>query len=230
MKSPLLSAALASVLCCFSPLAQAQERLDWARPFVGDWTLSGVSEGDPYCLVILMDEGSLGGASLDVTATCVRNFPLKEIIAWSTRGDSIVFTDYTRQPVLTLERLTADSFSAELADGRILSFDRGGFDEPALEELMDGTFSLSGYNGEASCGFMVEATSPTEGTLEQSGDCPDEWKDKDWNKWEFSSDKLKLLDGGGTAILTMTRDDAFTFSADGYESLFFGPGTIIVSE
>lgn len=223
------SAVLASLLVSFSP-AQAQDKPDWAQPYTGDWTLSGVSEGDPYCLITLMNEGSIGGARLNISATCMRNFPLYEVIAWSPRDDSIIFTDHARQPVLTLEQQTQDSFGGELTDGRMVSFDRGGFDQPALEELMDGTFSLSGYNGKGSCGFMVEATSSREGTLEQAGDCPDEWTDKGWSKWEFDSDKLKLLDGNGTAILTLTREDAFTFSADGYGSLFFGPGSISVSE
>jgi len=231
MKSMLLRGAILSLLATFAGTAQAaEEKLDWAQPFVGDWTLSGVSEGDPYCLITLGDEGTIGGATLDISATCLRRFPLEEVSGWTLRDDSIVLIDATRQPVLTLDHQTTDSYGGELADGRTVAFDRGGFDAPELDELMDGTFNLSGYNDQESCGFMVEATSPTEGTIEQSGDCPAEWKDKGWSKWQIVSDKLELLDEGGAAIVTLTREDAFTFSADGHEGLFFGTGSILVSE
>jgi len=231
MKFMLLNGAILSLLASFAGMAQAaEEKLDWAQPFVGEWTLSGVSEGDPYCLIILGDNGMIGGAGLDISATCLRRFPLEEVSGWTLREDSIVLIDATRQPVLTLDQQTAESYGGEFGDGRAVSFDRGGFDVPEMDDLMDGTFSLGGHNDQESCGFMVEAASPTEGTLEQSGDCPDEWKDKEWSKWQSASDKLELLDGNGAPILTLTREDAFTFSADGHDALFFGTGSISVSE
>lgn len=231
MKSLLLISATLSQLTMFAGAAQAaEEKLAWAQPFVGEWTLSGVSEGDPYCLITLGDEGTIGGATLTISATCQRRFPLEEVSGWTLREGSITLIDASRQPVLSFERQTEDSYIGELGDRRMVSFDRGGFEAPEMDELMDGTFGLSGHNDEGSCGFMLEANSLHEGVVEQAGDCPAEWRDKGWSKWTYAADQLSLLDGNGAAILTLTREDAFTFSVNGHEGLFFGPGSISIGD
>lgn len=210
--------------------AQA-EPVDWATPFAGEWTLSGVSEGDPYCLITLGDEGTIGGAALEISATCLRQFPLQEAFAWTVRDDNaLVLADAGRQAVLTLAPQTAESYSGEFEDGRMISFDRGGFPEPELDELMDGTFALSGYNNAEACGFYIEAGGADSGPLDQVGDCADPWKGKDWSSWRREDGKLELLDSTRETILSLTRADAFTFTVDGHDGLFFGTGSIEVSE
>ena len=40
----------------------AEPPLDWTRPYAGAWTLSGVTEGAPYCRLALGSTGVIGGA------------------------------------------------------------------------------------------------------------------------------------------------------------------------
>jgi hypothetical protein len=57
------------------------------------------------------------------------------------------------------------------------------------------------------------------------------WKGKGWKRWSYANSQLKLLDAKDAAILTLTRADAYTFTADTPSGpIFFGPGVIDGSE
>ncbi|MGX5719369.1 AprI/Inh family metalloprotease inhibitor [Shinella zoogloeoides] len=221
----MLPVVLAAGLC--GP-ALAGDAADWAKPLAGDWTFSGVSEGDPYCRVTLGTEGAIGGAGVDISATCLRNFPFGDVAAWTLRDDGIAFIDPLRKTVIALSKSEDGSYGATLDDGRQVSLDRGAPQEPqSLKDLLDGTFTLSGANDAEACGFAVSARSSTGGTLEQAGACPDRWKGKGWAKWRFAASKLDLLTKKDKVILTMVPADGFTFTAEEDAGpIYFGPGAI----
>lgn len=229
MKLVLLGATLVSLIAGQVLTANAQgTKLDWAEPLAGNWTLSGVSEGDPYCRVMLGTEGTIGGATLDISATCQRNFPLEEVAAWTIRDGAITLIDAMRGAVVSFEPQGDDGYGAEFSDGRVVTLDRGEPEAPeSIAVLMDGSFDLSGPNNAASCGFMVEATASEQGNIEQVGACPDAWGNKRWSKWKYTAGRLNLLSDGGSTILSLTQADEFTFTTDGPDGpLFFGPGPI----
>jgi hypothetical protein len=100
---------------------------------------------------------------------------------------------------------------------------------PTIRALFgdEGTFTLSGPNNASPCGFAVTATSAAGGGLDQAGRCAAPWKSKGWRRWSYANSQLKLLDAKGAAILTLTRSDAYTFTADTPSGpIFFGPGVI----
>jgi hypothetical protein len=220
--------ALACLALGVAGAVAAEDALDWAAPLAGDWTLGGVWDGDPYCRLTLGAEGAIGGAGLDVSATCLRNFPLEEAAAWTLRDDAVVLIDALRKPVMVLEPLDDDFYGADLADGRQVGLSRGAPETPeSLAALMDGTFTLSGPDNAEPCGFMVGAASSSGGEIAQDGACPEAWKTKAWAGWRAEGDTLVLLDAAGAAILVMTLADGFTFIAEGPDGpLYFGPGVI----
>ena len=225
-RAPFLAAALTLLLGL--PIQAAEPPLPWTKPFTGAWTLSGLTDGAPYCRLMLGDQGVIGGANLDVSATCRRNFPLEDVAAWTLRDRSIVLIDALRQAVLTFQPAADGSFRATLPGGVGISLDRGAPAAPkSRKDLLDGTFTLSGPNNAAPCGFAVEALSANDGTLEQAGDCPAVWKDRRWKNWSFRAGRLNLLAADGTVILALTPGDGFTFSTEmAGQTLFFGPGVI----
>ena len=205
--------------------------LPWTLPMAGDWTLAGVSEGDPYCRVTLGSDAAIGGASIDVSATCLRNFPFDEVAAWTLRDDRIALIDPLRQPVLLLERVPDGAWTGTLADGRQLVFDRGAPAQPeSRQALLDGTFVLSGANDRARCGFSIAAASDDAGTLEQVGDCPGLWASMRWTAWRFADGQLQLLDGDGGTLLSLAPADGYTFVAERDDGpLYFGPGAVFAA-
>jgi len=206
----------------------ADPPLSWAKPMAGAWTLSGVSDGDPYCRLTLGADGAIGGASIDVSATCRRNFPLEEVAAWTLRDGGVALIDPLRHTVLMLARRPGGAYSGVLADGRQVSLDRGAPPKPkSRQALLDGTFTLSGANNRSPCGFTISARSATAGRLEQAGACPANWKAKAWAKWSFAAGRLNLQAANGATLLSLAPADDFTFVAEQPDGpLFFGPGMI----
>ena len=196
----------------------ARRRLDLFRRF----------RGRSLFRLTLGTEGAIGGASIDISATCLRNFPFGDVAAWTLRDDGIAFIDPLRKTVIVLSKSEDGSYGATLDDGRQVSLDRGAPQEPqSLKELLDGTFTLSGANDAEACGFAVSARSSNGGTLEQAGACPDRWKGKGWAKWRFAAGKLDLLTKKDKVILTMVPADGFTFTAEEDAGpIYFGPGAI----
>jgi len=210
--------------------AATAEELDWAQPYAGVWTLAGVNEGSPYCAVRLGTEGVIGGASIEISATCLRNFPLEEVAAWTLRSDgTLVFIDALRQAVLSFSPL-GEFFITTFETGESLSLDRGQPAAPTSRAtLFDGTFTLSGPNNAQACGFSVSADSNESGELEQVGVCPEVWRKQTWRRWQFKDEQLHLLAADGSPILSLTPADDFTFVTETDEGmLYFGPGVIIV--
>ena len=210
--------------------AWADDRLDWAMPLAGEWTLAGVNDGDPYCAVRLGDEGVIGGADIELSATCLRNYPLDEVAGWTLRDGDIVLIDALRQAVLAFAAFDDDIYGAAIDEFRRVALSRGAPDVPgAMDELLSGSFTLSGPDNSEPCGFMLEAQSATEGSISQEGACPASWKAKPWQLWKAEGDTVSFLAGDGSPILTMTLADGLTFTADGPDGpLYFGPGQIVV--
>jgi hypothetical protein len=206
----------------------------WAAPLAGAWTLAGVSEGDPVCGVTLGKEQTIGGAVLEVSAACRRNYDFEDVAAWSLRGRDIVFIDALRKTRFVFARGQDGTYNATQPKDLGAYLERGAPDKPAsIRALFDetGTFTLSGPNKAAPCGFAVTATGATGGALEQAGRCAAPWKGKGWRRWSYANNQLKLLDAKGAAILTLRRGDAYTFTADTPNGpIFFGPGVIDGSE
>lgn len=210
----------------------ASEPVGWARPYAGPWTLSGVTEGAPYCPLTLGTEGVIGGATLEISPTCRRNFPLEEVTGWTLRGDQLVLIDALRQAQISFSRVESGGFMGALPTGEAVSLDRGRPPAPrSRKDLLDGTFTLSGSNNAGACGFAVTAASATAGSLEQAGECAEPWKGRDWRRWSFAGGRLNLLAADGSTILSLPPGDAFTFVAEGPEGpVFFGPGVIVTDQ
>jgi hypothetical protein len=207
----------------------ADPPLPWAKPLAGAWTLSGVTDGAPVCRLDLGTAGAIGGAAIAVSATCRRNFPLEEVAAWTLRDNGIALIDPLRKTVLSFRRLPDGAYSATLPNGEGLALERGAPRKPkSRQALLDGTFTLSGPDNRAPCGFSVSARTATAGSLEQAGACPARWKAKNWAGWRFESGRLNLLAANGARILSLAPADDFTFVAEQPEGpLFFGPGVIL---
>ncbi len=210
------------------PAFAADAALDWAEPHAGVWTLAGVTEGAPYCALTFGTEGVVGGASIDVSATCRRNFPMEEVAAWTLRGDTIALIDPLRQTVIAFVHQQDGSYSATISDGETVTLDKGAPDAPASrKELLDGSFALSGPNNTSPCGFSVSARTADAGELEQAGQCPALWKAKTWKGWSFAAGHLNLLADDGSVILSLAPADEFTFFTEQPDGpIFFGPGVI----
>ncbi|OJT95054.1 MAG: hypothetical protein BGN82_09385 [Alphaproteobacteria bacterium 65-7] len=236
MKGTIIGAAVLVLSALPGSAARAADApLPWAKPMAGAWTLSGVSDGDPYCRLSLGADGAIGGASIDVSATCRRNFPLEEVAAWTLRDGGVVLIDPLRHTVLKLARRPDGGYGGVLTDGRQGSLDRGAPPRPkSRQALLDGTFALSGPNNRSPCGFAVSARSAAAGRLEQAGACPMKWKTKAWAQWRFTAGRLNLQAANGATLLSLAPADDFTFVAeqpDGVAEqpdgpLFFGPGVI----
>ncbi len=230
MRAPVAAAVLVAAIPAFA----AAQDAPWAAPVAGAWTLAGVSEGDPYCAVQLGKAQTIGGAVLEVSATCRRNYDLEDVAAWSLRGRDIVFSDALRQTRYVFSRVPDGSYMAIQPKDLGAFLERGAPQRPASIRALfedEGTFALSGPNNTASCGFSVTATSATGGGLEQWGRCAAPWKGRGWKRWSYANNQLKLLDAKGAAILTLTRGDAYTFvGGEPDRPIFFGPGAIDGSE
>lgn len=224
----------AALIAALLPMAAQAQPAAWSAPYAGAWTLAGDSEGDPVCGVTLGRGEAIGGASIDISATCRRNYAFEDVAAWSLRGQDIVFIDPLRRVRFAFRKSPDGSFSAIQPSGLGAYLERGAPQRPAsIRALFNetGTFTLSGPNNAGACGFAVTATGPQSGALEQAGRCPPPWKSKPWRRWAVTGQTLKLLDGKGAAILTLTRSDAYTFTAQTPQGpLFFGPGAIDGSE
>ena len=107
----------------------ASEPVGWARPYAGPCTLSGVTEGAPYCLLTLGTEGVIGGATLEISPTCRRNFPLEEVTGWTLRGDQLVLIDALRQAQISFSWVESGGFMGALPTGEAVSLDRGGLEQ-----------------------------------------------------------------------------------------------------
>jgi hypothetical protein len=223
-----------------APAAADPDHPAWARPYAGRWTLSGGGEGDPVCGLTLGSGLAIGGADIDVSATCRRNYPFEDVIGWRLEGRSIVLIDAVRHAVSPFTPGPQKSWSATLppmpgAQGeRAVFLERGAPDKPkSLRALFndEGTFTLSGPNDANACGFAASATSATGGKIDQEGRCAKPWKGKRWATWQVTGDVLTFKDRKGGVILTMKRADEYSFIADGPSGpVFFGPGVIDGSE
>jgi hypothetical protein len=229
MASPRVAIAVAALALALPALAGAQPAA-WSAPTAGAWSLVGDSEGDPVCGVTLGRGEAIGGASIEISATCRRNYDFEDVAAWNLRGRDIVFIDALRKTLFAFSRQADGSYSATQPAGMGAYLERGAPQAPRSVAALfgdAGTFTLSGPNNAGACGFAVE----TGGALEQAGRCPADWKAKAWRRWSFSNGQLKLLDAMGGAILTLTKADAYTFTADTPNGpIFFGPGVIDGSE
>lgn len=226
--------ALGLIAAGAKPAASDPDHPAWAKPYAGRWTLSGVGEGDPVCGVTLGSGLAIGGASLEVSATCRRNYPFEDVAGWALRGKSIVFIDALRKPLFTFAPAPDKSLQATLPGDKGVTLERGAPDKPAsLRALFDdeGTFTLSGPNNAAPCGFATSAGSATAGKLDQAGRCAAPWKGRGWASWSYEGGKLLLKDRRGAPILTLTRADEYTFVSEQPSGpVFFGPGVIDGSE
>jgi len=229
MKTARIGAMVLAAALPGSASFAADAPLPWAKPLAGAWTLSGVTDGAPFCRLDLGTQGAIGGASIDISATCRRNFPLEEVAAWTLRADAIALIDPLRKTVLSFRRLPDGAYSATLPDGEQVALDKGAPQKPkSRQALLDGTFSLSGPDNRDACGFVVSARSAAAGRLEQAGACPARWKAKGWAAWRFDSGRLNLLAANGATILSLTPADDFTFVVEQPEGpLFFGPGVVV---
>jgi len=228
MRASLIVTLMLAAVLPMGASPAASSPLPWARPMAGAWTLSGVSDGDPYCRLTLGGDGVIGGASIEVSATCRRNFPLEEVAAWTLRDGDVTLIDAQRHTVLALSRHPGGGYGGVLADGRQVLLDKGAPPKPrSRQALLDGTFTLSGPNNLAPCGFAVRAPAAAQGRLRQAGACPAGWKSQAWAAWRFAAGRLDLLAADGTVLLSLVQADDFTFVADPPDGpLFFGPGKI----
>lgn len=215
-------------------LAQAlADVAPWAKPYAGRWTLSGNSEGDPVCGLNLGTATAIGGAQVEISATCRRNYPFEDVAGWRLDGRSIVMIDALRKPLFRFAPAPDGSWMTILPGEKSVSLERGAPQRPRnLRELFEeGTFTLSGPDNAGACGFAVTVKSATGGPLEQGGRCPPRWKGKGWSSWSAAGDTLQLKDRKGGVILELIRADEFTFVSQASGGpWFFGPGVIDGSE
>jgi hypothetical protein len=222
--------ALAAIAAGLAVTAAQAQPAAWSAALAGPWTLAGASEGDPYCAVTLGRGEAIGGAAIEISATCRRNYDMEDIAAWALRGRDIVFIDALRKVRYVFHRSPDGTYIATQPRDLGAFLERGSPERPAsIRALFDdeGTFTLSGPNNAKPCGFAVYG----KGGLDQEGRCAAPWKGKGWKRWSVKGNQLTLLDGKGGVILTLTRSDAYTFMAQTPGGpIFFGPGYIDGSE
>lgn len=232
---PNLTARLLAGLVCLAwtaPAMAQSELAPWAKPFAGRWTLSGGSEGDPVCGVALGAAPAIGGAQIDLSATCRRNYPFEDVAGWRLDGRTIILIDALRKPIFRFKAFDDKTWSANLLGKGTVFLERGAPEKPAsLRALFEeATFTLSGPNNLAPCGFSLTVRTPTSGDLVQAGRCASPWKDRGWTNWGVVANSLQLKSRRGV-VLTLTRADEYTFTADSPSGpVFFGPGVIDGSE
>jgi hypothetical protein len=226
-----LTAIIALPLIAVGLMGATDPPAPWAKPYAGAWTLSGVSEGDPVCGLTLGQDPVIGGASISVSATCRRNYPLEDVAGWTLSGKSIRLIDAVRAKVLNLEPAADKSYMGTFPDGRAVSLERGPPDRPKSFRALvedEATFTLSGPDNAGACGFSLTAKTATTGLADQQGECAKPWKGRGWKTYVLAGDMLSFRDKAGATILTLKRADAFTFMAeDKAAPVFFGPGAVI---
>lgn len=198
----------------------------------GPWMLAGLGDGEPGCAVQLGRGPVIGGAEIDVSATCRRNYDLEDVAGWRTRRGAIIFIGPQREDVAVFEPAPDGAgYLGTLPDGTRVSLMR----EPAprtqpIATLVrtEKTFSLSGPGRRAACGFVLDVGWTHGGELRQVGRCPPRWRALSLRRWRASGETLQLLDAAARPRLTLRRADAETFvhEVDAAEPLFFGPGVI----
>lgn len=78
-----------------------------ALPLVGTYSISGVHEGDGWCLARLTDEPTIGGLALELQPACLALFDFPEdTLAWNYHANSrtITFHDALRRLVVRFEQ------------------------------------------------------------------------------------------------------------------------------
>jgi hypothetical protein len=213
-------------------VSAGEPALDWAAPLSGAWTLAGATEGAPYCQLTLGSSGVIGGASITVSATCRRNFPLEDVAGWTLRNGNLVLIDTLKNAVVTFSPVSDGAFTASFPSGEQVFLERGQPARPeSLRALLDGSFTLSGPNNAEPCGFYVSSRSEEAGEIEQSGACATTWKPRKWHSWRFAKGELHLLANDGSTILSLTPADSHTFAVEAADGpIFFGPGVIVADD
>ncbi len=232
MIRPTLAAALllAAAPALAKPAHTKEAPAPWAGPYAGTWTLSPSTEGGYACTLKLGTDMAIGGAGVEVSATCRKNHDLEDVAAWTlTKTGDIELIDPLRKPVLKFRKSRAGDYMAEVKGADALVLSRGDLaGKSSPHEIMSGTFSLSGPDNADACGFTVTSDKAgTSGTLKRVGTCAAKWKAKAWAKWSVKGDQITLSDKAGKALLKLKRGDRTTFVVD-YKSgaVFFGPGAV----
>lgn len=206
MTRPLILA----VALAFAGLALPAAALEAPKDYAGDWTLSGVSEGDETCDVILSADQAIGGWSLAFAADCQDRFTLPEdIAAWTVLpGGAIGFIDPMRHVVLKFEPVPAGGYIARPANGDPISLDRA-VETPELTEQqrMTGPWSFTGLGGTPVCAVTLTASADgMSGTVKKTGACHAPWDRADLTAWMRHGDQLVLLSSKGRLIATLGGD------------------------
>ena len=228
--APALAPALALAFFA-APALAGDSSAPWAKPYAGVWTVAPSAEGGYACTLKLGTGMAIGGAEVEVSPACRKNYPFEDVAAWSlSKAGDILLIDALRKTLVRFRKSTAGDYMAELKgrDSAVLS--RGDLEpKSSAHALMSGTWSLSGPDNDPTCGFTLTSDKAgTSGSLKRAGQCAAVWRGKAWAKWSVKSDQITLADKAGKALLKLKRGDRTTFvHEDKAGAVFFGPGEVI---
>lgn len=200
----------------FAALALPAAALEAPKDYAGKWTLSGISEGDAACTLILTAKPVIGGWGVDAPKDCIDRFAaIEDVAAWTVSpGGVIAFIDPLRKVVLKFEPTAVGGYLAHPAGGEAIALDRARVDIALTErERMAGAWTLTTLGGAPTCRLKLTATTNgLSGGLRRAAPCQAPWAKAAFATWRRSGGKITLYDGGGRAVVILKGDSVQGFT------------------
>lgn len=203
----------------FVALALPAAALEAPKDYAGNWTLSGVSEGDAVCTLTLTDEGAIGGWGIAIPQDCFSKFGLsRDIAAWTVDpGGAISFIDPLRKAKLRFEPTAIGGYVAGAGAGPPLALDRAGRGDAALtdQQRMTGRWRFTALGGTPTCTVVLTAAPDgLSGALRRTDDCRAPWSDIEITRWRRYDDRIIFLDRRGQREAVLSGDPVEGFSGN----------------
>jgi len=205
--------------CLVAALALPAAALEAPKDYAGRWTLSGVTEGDPICTLILTDDGAIGGWAVDIPRDCFDKLGLSEdIAAWTVHpAGAISFIDPLRKAKLRFEPTAIGGYVAQRDDGPPLALDRAGRGDVDLtdQQRMTGRWRFTGLGGTPTCTVVLtSAPDGMSGALRRTAACGAPWSDFEITRWRRYDDRIIFLDRRGQRQAILSGSPVAGFSGN----------------
>jgi hypothetical protein len=167
--------------------------------------------------------------AVKMTPACRKYFPVEDVAAFTLgpKGEPRLI-NALRHAELSFRRAGEDWMATPPHGGDDIVLARGSGENPL--QPPEGTWSLSGPNGDPSCGFTIRSDkSHKAGTLKRAGRCAPRWAKLSIARWSRAKGAMTLADKAGKTLMTLQGPDGFSVYVHEDSKAgptFFGPGTI----